>query len=113
MGASDNLLVVQLDVNNPLDAKTAVKTTIEKFGRVDVLVNNAANFCAGFFEELSPAQVERQISTNLFGPMNVSRAVLPVMRKVRSGHIISISSLAGLVGQDFCGAYSATKFGLE
>ncbi|WP_312148407.1 SDR family oxidoreductase, partial [Paenibacillus odorifer] len=113
IGASDNLLVVQLDVNNSVEAATAVKAAVEKFGRIDVLVNNAANFYAGFFEELSAAQVQRQINTNLFGPMNVTRAVLPVMRKARSGHIISISSLAGLVGQDFCGAYSASKFGLE
>ncbi len=113
IGASDNLLVVQLDVNKLSDAETAVKAAIRKFGRVDVLVNNAANFYAGYFEELSPAQIEKQINTNLIGPMNVTRAVLPVMRKARSGHIISISSLAGLIGQEFCAAYAASKFGLE
>ncbi|RQW09407.1 SDR family NAD(P)-dependent oxidoreductase [Paenibacillus rhizophilus] len=113
IGASDNLLVVQLDVNKLSDAEAAVKAAIEKFGRVDVLVNNAANFYAGYFEELSPAQIEKQINTNLIGPMNVTRAVLPVMRKARSGHIISISSLAGLIGQEFCSAYAASKFGLE
>ncbi|AIQ46487.1 oxidoreductase [Paenibacillus sp. FSL R7-0273] len=113
IGASDNLLVVQLDVTKLSDAETAVKAATDKFGRIDVLVNNAANFYAGYFEELSPAQIEKQINTNLIGPMNVTRAVLPVMRKARSGHIISISSLAGLIGQEFCAAYAASKFGLE
>ncbi|QYK65467.1 SDR family NAD(P)-dependent oxidoreductase [Paenibacillus sp. S02] len=113
IGASDNVLVVQLDVNNLSDAETAVKAAIDKFGRVDVLVNNAANFYAGFFEEISPEQMEKQINTNLIGPMNVTRAVLPVMRKARSGHIITISSTAGLIGQEFCSAYAASKFGLE
>jgi NAD(P)-dependent dehydrogenase (short-subunit alcohol dehydrogenase family) len=77
------------------------------------LVNNAGNFYAGFFEELSQSQVESQIATNLFGPMNVTRAVLPVMRKNKSGHIITISSTAALVGYELCTAYAASKFGLE
>jgi NAD(P)-dependent dehydrogenase (short-subunit alcohol dehydrogenase family) len=78
-----------------------------------VLVNNAASFYGGYFEELTPEQMERQLATSLIGPMNVTRAVLPVMRQQRSGHIISISSSAGLVGFEFCTAYSASKFGLE
>jgi len=78
-----------------------------------VLINNAANFYAGYFEEISPAQMRQQIETNLFGPMNVTRAVLPFMRQRRSGHIITISLLAGLVGQEFCVAYAAAKFGVE
>jgi short-subunit dehydrogenase len=79
-----------------------------------VLVNNAASFYAGYFEELTPEQIERQLATSLIGPMNVTRAVLPVMRKQRSGHIISISSSAGLAaGFDFVSAYAASKFGLE
>jgi NAD(P)-dependent dehydrogenase (short-subunit alcohol dehydrogenase family) len=68
---------------------------------------------AGFFEELSQEQIERQVHTNLFGPMNVTRAVLPVMRKQRSGHVVTLSSMAGLVGQAFCSAYAASKFGVE
>ena len=102
-----------MDVTNPEEVDTGVNSTIEKFGTIDVLVNNAGNFYAGFFEELSQSQVERQIATNLFGPMNVTRAVLPVMRKNKSGHIISISSTAALVGYELCSAYAASKFGLE
>src|SRR6202035_5770305 len=81
--------------------------------RIDVLVNNAASFYAGYFEELTPEQMERQLATSLIGPMNVTRAVLPVMRKQRSGQVISISSSAGLSGFEFCSAYAASKFGLE
>jgi len=110
---SDNLLVIKVDVTNPTEINEGVKSAIQKFGTIDVLVNNAGNFYAGFFEELSQVQVEKQIATNLFGPMNVTRAVLPVMRKNRSGHIISISSTAALVGYELCSAYAASKFGLE
>jgi NAD(P)-dependent dehydrogenase (short-subunit alcohol dehydrogenase family) len=113
VGALDDLLVVKLDVTSLADAEAAAKAAVERFGRIDVLVNNAANFQAGYFEELTPEQVERQLRTSLIGPMNVARAVLPVMRKQRSGHIISISSSAGLAGFEFCTAYSASKFGLE
>src|SRR3954469_3372086 len=113
VGDSDDLLVVKLDVTRTEDATAAVKAAVDRFGRLDVLVNTAASFYAGFFEELTPEQMERQLATSLLGPMNVTRAVLPVMRKQRSGHIISISSSAGLVGFEFCTAYSASKFGLE
>jgi NAD(P)-dependent dehydrogenase (short-subunit alcohol dehydrogenase family) len=113
LGQSDNLLIVKLDITKPADAESAVKAAVEKFGRIDVLVNNAANFYAGFFEELTPEQMERQITTSLIGPMNVTRAVLPVMRKQRSGLIITISSTAGLTGFEFGTAYAASKFGLE
>src|SRR6266446_1584314 len=92
IGESANLLVVKLDVTNPADAESAVKVVIDRFGRIDVLVNNAASFYAGYFEELTPEQMERQLAASLIGPMNVTRAVLPVMRKQRSGRIISISS---------------------
>ncbi len=112
-GSTDNLLVIKLDVTNPTEIEVAVKSAVDKFGTIDVLVNNAGNFYAGFFEELSQNQVERQIATNLFGPMNVTRAVLPVMRKNKSGHVITISSTAGQVGYELCSAYAASKFGLE
>jgi len=114
LGKSNDLLAVKLDVTKPADAEAAVRAALERFGRIDVLVNNAASFYAGYFEELTPAQVERQLATSLIGPMNVTRAVLPVMRKQRAGHIISISSSAGLAaGFDFVSAYAASKFGLE
>jgi NAD(P)-dependent dehydrogenase (short-subunit alcohol dehydrogenase family) len=113
LGKPGNLLIVKLDITKPADAESAVKAAVEKFGRIDVLVNNAANFYAGFFEELTPEQMERQITTSLLGPMNVTRAVLPVMRKQRAGQIITISSTAGLTGFEFGTAYAASKFGLE
>jgi NAD(P)-dependent dehydrogenase (short-subunit alcohol dehydrogenase family) len=113
LGQSDHLLIVKLDITKPADAESAVKEAVEKFGGIDVLVNNAANFYAGFFEELTPEQMERQLSTSLIGPMNVTRVVLPVMRKQRSGLIITISSTAGLTGFEFGTAYAASKFGLE
>ena len=113
LGESSNLLVVKLDITKPADAESAVKATVDRFGRIDVLVNNAANFYAGFFEELTPEQMGQQLSTSLVGPMNVTRAVLPVMRKQRSGLIITISSTAGLIGFEFGTAYAASKFGLE
>jgi NAD(P)-dependent dehydrogenase (short-subunit alcohol dehydrogenase family) len=113
VGMSDDLLVVTLDVTNRADAESAAGAAVDRFGRIDVLVNNAGNFFAGYFEELTPEQIERQLATLLIGPMNVTRAVLPVMRKQRSGHIITISSTAGLVGFAFCSAYAAAKFGVE
>lgn len=111
--ATDSLLVVKMDVTNAKEISSGVSSAIEKFGTIDVLVNNAGNWYAGFFEELSPTQMERQMATNLFGPMNVTRAVLPVMRKNKSGHIITISSTAALVGYELCSAYAASKFGVE
>jgi NAD(P)-dependent dehydrogenase (short-subunit alcohol dehydrogenase family) len=113
IGDHDDLLAIKLDVTRPEDAQAAVETAVGKFGRIDVLVNNAGNFYAGFFEELSPEQVRSQIETLLFGPMNVARAVLPVMRKQRSGLLLNISSTAGIVGGMFCTAYAAAKFGIE
>ncbi len=114
LGQSDDLLSVKLDVTSRADAEAAVGAAVNRFGHIDVLVNNAASFYAGYFEELTPDQFDRQLATSLIGPMNVTRAVLPVMRKQRSGHIISISSSAGLAaGFDFVSAYAASKFGLE
>ncbi|MDB4928038.1 MAG: short-chain dehydrogenase/reductase [Myxococcaceae bacterium] len=112
-GDPAKLLAVKLDVTSADDARAAVDATVERFGRVDVVVNNAGNFFAGFFEELSPEQVRQQVETNLFGPMNVTRAVLPVMRRQRAGLVVTISSTAGIVGQAFCSAYAAAKFGVE
>lgn len=113
VGDAEDLLVVRLDVTSTEDVEAAVKAAVDRFGRIDVLVNNAANFYGGYFEELTPAQIEDQLATGLIGPMNVTRAILPVMRQQRSGHIMSISSGAGLSGFEFNSAYCAAKFGLE
>jgi NAD(P)-dependent dehydrogenase (short-subunit alcohol dehydrogenase family) len=113
LGEHEYLLAVPLDVTDLAAAEAAVKATVERFGRIDVLVNNAGNLYAGFFEDLSPADIRAQIETNLFGPMNVTRAVLPVMRAQRSGLVITITSTAGIVGQAFSSAYAASKFAVE
>jgi NAD(P)-dependent dehydrogenase (short-subunit alcohol dehydrogenase family) len=113
IGVADDLLVVKLDVTRPEDAKAAVTAAIAHFGRIDVLVNNAGNFYAGFFEEISAEDFRAQIETNLFGPVNVTRAVLPVMRAKRRGLIVTISSTGGISGQAFVSVYSAAKFGVE
>ncbi|MBP1861486.1 SDR family oxidoreductase [Rhizobium herbae] len=113
IGPSENLLVVALDVTKPADADFAVKAALERFGRIDILVNNAASFQAGYFEELTPAQIYLQLASSLIGPMSVTRAVLPVMRHQGAGRIISISSTASLLGFEFCSAYSASKFALD
>ena len=113
IGADDDLLAIRLDVTDPGDAKTAVAAAMDRFERIDVLVNNAGNFNAGFFEELSPDEFRAQIETTLFGPVNVTRAALPVMRAQRSGLVVTISSTAGIVGGEFLSAYAASKFGVE
>jgi NAD(P)-dependent dehydrogenase (short-subunit alcohol dehydrogenase family) len=113
IGESGDLLAIKLDVTNPTDGEAAVAATVDRFGRIDVLVNNAGNFNAGFFEELSPEEFRAQIETTLFGPINVTRAALPVMRAQRSGLVITISSTAGLEGGEFTSAYAASKFGVE
>jgi NAD(P)-dependent dehydrogenase (short-subunit alcohol dehydrogenase family) len=113
VGAADDLLTVQLDVTDPASAEAAVQAAVDRFGRIDVLVNNAGNFFAGFFEEITAEDFRAQVETNLFGPLNVTRAVLPVLRAQRSGLVVTISSTAGITGQEFCTAYAAAKFGLE
>lgn len=112
-GEQGNLLVTALDITSADAAQAAVDAAVTHFGRIDVLINNAAAFQAGYFEEISDAQMRAQIETNLFGPMNITRAVLPVMRAQSSGHIVTISSIAGLAGQEFCVAYAASKFAVE
>jgi NAD(P)-dependent dehydrogenase (short-subunit alcohol dehydrogenase family) len=113
IGDYEQLLVAELDITDADSAERAAAAAVARFGRIDVLVNNAGNFFGGFFEELSPQQIDAQLQVNLAGPMTVTRAVLPVMRRRRSGHIITISSLAGLVGGEFTSAYAASKFALE
>lgn len=113
VGAAEHLLTVKLDVTVPEDAEAAVKAAVEWFGRIDVLINNAASFQAGFFEEVSPEQFRAQMEVNFFGALNVTRAVLPEMRRQHSGHIVTITSTAGVVAGQFISAYAASKFALE
>lgn len=113
LGDHDDLFVLKLDITSADEAQGAARAALERFGTIDVLVNNAANFYAGFFEEVMPADFRAQIETTMFGPMNVTRAILPIMRGQRAGLIITISSTAGILGQEFCTAYAASKFGLE
>ena len=113
LGEHDDLLVAALDVTDPSAAEAAVQAAVDRFGRLDVLVNNAGNFNAGFFEELTPEEFRAQIETTLFGPVNVTRAAQPIMRAQRSGLVVTISSTAGIVGGEFLTAYAASKFGVE
>jgi len=113
LGPHEDLLVVKLDVTSLADAKDATRAAVDRFGRIDVLVNNAGNFYAGFFEEIRPEDFRAQVETTLFGPLNVTRAVLPVMRAQRSGLVVVISSTAGIMGGEFLTAYAASKFGVE
>jgi NAD(P)-dependent dehydrogenase (short-subunit alcohol dehydrogenase family) len=113
LGAHEDLLAVALDVTDPASVSAAVDAAVQRFGRIDVLVNNAGNFYAGFFEEVTPEDFRAQIETNLFGTLNVTRAVLPVMRAQRSGLVVTFSSSAGITGGEFTSAYAASKFALE
>ncbi|HEY8571840.1 SDR family NAD(P)-dependent oxidoreductase [Phenylobacterium sp.] len=113
IGPHENLLTVALDITDPVAAAAAAQAAVERFGRIDVLVNNAGNFYAGYFENISAEQFRAQMETNFFGPLNVTRAILPIMRAQRAGQVITISSLAGLIGQEFVVAYAASKFALE
>jgi NAD(P)-dependent dehydrogenase (short-subunit alcohol dehydrogenase family) len=114
LGEHDDLLAVALDVTDPQAATAAVQATVERFGHLDVLVNNAGSFQAGFFEEMTPEAFRLQIETTLFGPVNVTRAALPQMRAQRSGLVMTVSSTAGIASTgDFLTAYAASKFGVE
>lgn len=113
LGEANDLFVTKLDVTSPEDAQTAVSAAVERFGHIDVLVNNAGNFYAGFFEEIPSEDFRSQVETNLFGPINVTRAALPAMRARRAGLVVTMSSIAGITGQPFVSAYATSKFGLE
>ena len=111
--AHDDLATVALDVTDPASAQAAVQAAVDRFGRLDVVVNNAGNFNAGFFEELTPGAFRAQIETTFFGPVNVARAALPILRGQRSGLLLTVSSTAGIVGGEFLSAYAASKFAVE
>ena len=114
LGEQDDLLAVPLDVTDPAAAETAVATAVKRFGHLDVVVNNAGSFYAGFFEEMASEDFRAQIESTLFGPVNVTRAALPQMRAQRSGLVVTISSTAGIASTgDFLTAYAASKFGVE
>ena len=114
VGEADELLPVDLDVTDQAAAAAAVDAAVERFGRLDVLVNNAGSFQAGFFEEMTPDAFRAQIETTLFGPVNVTRAALPQMRAQRAGLVVTISSTAGITSAvEFTTAYAASKFGVE
>ena len=110
---ADRLALVELDVSSEAQARAAVDTAVERFGRIDVLVNNAGYGQFGYFEEISSAAIERQFATNVFGLMHVMRAVLPVMRRQRAGHVFNFSSIGGVLGFNGASAYCASKFAVE
>jgi len=111
--AEENIAFVQLDVVNEAQAKAAVDGAIKRFGRIDVLVNNAGYSLLGNFEQMTTAEIQQQFAPNFYGVVYVMHATLPTMRRQRSGHIINISSVAGVVGLKHCAAYAATKFAVE
>ena len=111
--AGDALLLERLDVTDEAGVKKAVDAAVARFGRIDVLVNNAGYSLLGNFEEMTIEQIERQLATNFWGVVHVLRAVLPAMRRQRAGRVINISSVAGVVGFAHCAAYGASKFAVE
>ena len=113
LGQHPNLLAVRLDVTREEDAHAAVAAGIRHFGQIDVLVNNAGYGVLGAVEETSASETERLFATNVFGLLNVTRAVLPQMRRQRSGHVINISSLGGYQAYMGWGVYGSTKFAVE
>jgi NAD(P)-dependent dehydrogenase (short-subunit alcohol dehydrogenase family) len=113
VGESDRLLVLPLDVTREDQVKDAVDAAVKKFRTMDVLVNNAGYGQLGVFEETTPEQIRDQFDTNVFGLMAVTRAVIPIMRKQRSGRVFNLSSMAGLRGIFGVSAYNATKFAVE
>ena len=112
-GTGANLEVLALDVSDEAQVKEAIDQAVKKFGRIDVVLNNAGYSLLGNFEELGTQDIERQFATNFWGVLYVMRAALPVMRKQRSGHVINMSSVAGVVGFKHCSAYGASKFAVE
>lgn len=113
IGDSPNLLTVRLDITNDEQVQSAVNAALVRFGRIDVLVNNAGYGLLGHFEEISEKLIRQQIETNVFGTMKLTRAVLPLMRKQGAGWIIVVSSTSGIRAVGGGSVYSASKFALE
>jgi len=112
-GYPDTAIAIKLDVTRPDEIKGAVKQTLEKFENIDVLVNNAGIGYFGAIEESEEPEVRRMFEINFFGLANMTQAVLPIMRKQRSGHIVNVASIGGLVGFPAVGFYNATKFAVD
>lgn len=113
LGKSDNLLIVKVDITDEQMIKDAVAQAVEHFGRIDVLVNNAGYGLLGYFEEMPEEMIRAQIETNVFGTMKMTREVLPVMRRQKSGMVAIISSTSGIRSVAAGSVYSASKFALE
>ena len=113
LNSSPRLFAVQLDVTNEDEVVTGVKQAIDYFGRIDIVVNNAGFGMVGAIEEASDAETRRQYGTNVFGLLNVTRAVLPFLRRQKSGHIINVSSLFGYGAIPGWSLYGSTKFAIE
>jgi NAD(P)-dependent dehydrogenase (short-subunit alcohol dehydrogenase family) len=113
LGSHERLLAARLDVTSEAEAHEAAGQAVRKFGRIDVLVNNAGYGLLGAIEEASAQETEKIFGTNVFGLLGVTRAVLPHMRRQRSGHIINLSSVGGYTGYPGWGIYGATKFAVE
>ena len=113
LGERDDVLALDLDVTDPMQIAAAVAAARTHFGRIDVLVNNAGYGHLGLFEQTSEAEARTQFDTNVFGLMDVTRAVLPVMRAQRSGRVLNLSSVAGIAGFAMASLYCASKFAVE
>lgn len=109
----DRLLAVSMDLREPKQISSAVEQAVARFGRIDILVNNAGYGVTGAVEEASEREIASVYDTNVFGLLRVTRAVLPHMRKQRSGHIVNLSSIGGLTGMPGWGIYNSTKFAVE
>lgn len=112
-GCNPNVLTLSLDVTDKTSITKAVETAVEKFGRIDVLVNNAGYGQLGWFENTTDEQIRNQFETNVFGVMNVTRTVLPSMRERRSGHIFTITSVSGIFSVAGGTIYASSKFAVE
>jgi NAD(P)-dependent dehydrogenase (short-subunit alcohol dehydrogenase family) len=110
---SEQMKAISLDVTNESEARKAIQSALDAFGRLDILVNNAGYGNIGSIEDTSLSEIRAQIETNLFGVINVTKAAIPVMREQKSGHIIQISSIGGRIGPPGRGAYSAAKWAVE
>lgn len=113
LGTHPNLLIVKLDISNDEQVQAAVAAAVARFGRIDVLVNNAGYGLLGYFEEMSEKSIREQIETNVFGTMKITRAILPVMRRQQSGFVVTVSSTSGIKSVAGGSVYSASKFALE